>query len=105
MGKDEGQKHSDDNRNHHIGGSDGMLGVDIRDIRGDAGMGGSGGFSVIPDADAWLLQHIIGCYVAWHAEMSVTNRISDAEKMVMAPIMDAANLMLLKLKNYGSTNQ
>lgn len=105
MGKDEGQEHIHHNRNHHIGDCDGGVGVDIRNIRGDAGMGSGGGFSVISDADARLLQHIIGCYVAWHAEMSVTERISDAEKMVMAPIMDAANLMLIKLKTYGSTNQ
>lgn len=93
-----------DSSNSNDGG-DGGVGFDICNSGGNARVGVDSGFSVIPNADARLLEHILTCYVAWHAEMSYYERISDAEKMIMAPVMDAANLMVIKLGTYGSTNQ
>lgn len=105
MANDEKEKFMGNGTDHHFGDTNNSMGAIGSDSRGNASLGVNGDFSVISAADTWLLEHIIGCYVSWHAEMSVTGRISDAEKMVMAPIMDAANLMLIKLKTYGSTNQ
>lgn len=105
MANDENSKRTVVNTHNNMGNSIDNMEPVFSPSGGHIGVDGNNGFCVIPDSDKRLLEHIIGCYVAWHAEMSVCGRISDAEKMVMAPIMDAANLMLIKLKTYGSTNQ